>query len=90
MFELQDGYTILTKQGRKWCVNAKVLVPNACFIPCDNLLRDKEGFFAHVDTLTGEEYRTFPMVFYNKEFVGGYKELKFKLDTELTFDAVYF
>ena len=45
---------------------------------------------AVVDKLTGKEYRTFPMVFFNREFVGGYEEVKFKIDTELTFDAVYF
>ena len=90
MIELQDGYTILTKGGCKWCTKAKELVPQAHFISCDTLLEDRETFFAHVDQLTGEEYRTFPMVFYDKEFVGGYKEVKHKIDTELTFDAVYF
>ncbi len=54
------------------------------------MLEDRDTFFSEVDQLTGQEYRTFPMVFYNKEFVGGYKEVKHKIDTELTFDAVYF
>ena len=54
------------------------------------MLEDRDTFFSEVDQLTGQEYRTFPMVFFNREFVGGYKEVKHKIDTELTFDAVYF
>lgn len=88
MIELRDGYSILTKEGCKWCVKVKELLPNAHYINCDTLLGG--GFFEEVDKLTGQEYRTFPMVFYNREFVGGYKDVKFKIDTELTFDAVYF
>lgn len=88
MIELRDGYSILTKEGCKWCVKVKELLPNAHYIKCDTLLGD--AFFEEVDKLTGQEYRTFPMVFYNREFVGGYKDVKFKIDTELTFDAVYF
>ena len=90
MFELRDGYTVLTKEGCKWCVKTKELIPQAHFVSCEPLLEDRVGFFSEVDQLTGLEYRTFPMVFFNKEFVGGYKELKHKIDTELTFDAVYF
>ena len=69
-------------------MKVKELLPNALYIKCDTLLGD--AFFEEVDKLTGQEYRTFPMVFYNREFVGGYKDVKFKIDTELTFDAVYF
>ena len=90
MIELVNGYTILTKEGCKWCTKSKELLPQAHIIPCDDLLKDRDTFFSHVDKLTGKEYRTFPMVFYNKEFVGGFQEVKHKVDTELTFDAVYF
>lgn len=90
MIELRDGYTILTKEGCKWCTKAKELIPQAHFIPCDTLLADRSSFFKEIDKLTGQEYRTFPMVFFDKEFVGGYTEVKHKIDTELTFDAVYF
>ena len=54
------------------------------------MLEDRDTFFSEIDQLTGQKYRTFPMVFFNREFVGGYKEVKLKIDTELTFDAVYF
>ena len=90
MFELQDGYTVLTKEGCKWCTKVKDLLPQANVVACDEFLEDKMSFFEHVDTLTGKEYRLFPMVFFNKEFIGGYTETKHKIETELTFDAVYF
>lgn len=90
MIELRVGYSILTKQGCKWCEKVKELLPRAHYVECDTLLVHKDAFFEEVDKLTGEEYRTFPMVFYNREFVGGFKEVKLKIDTELTFDAVYF
>ena len=90
MIALHDGYTMLTKEGCSWCTKAKSLIPQARIIPCDTLLENKESFFAEVDQLTGQEYRMFPMIFFNKEFVGGFKEAKHKIDTELTFDAVYF
>ena len=90
MFELQGGYTVLTKEGCQWCTKVKELLPQAKIIACDEFLKDKETFFKHVDTLTGIQYRMFPMVFFNYNFVGGYKETKHKIETELTFDAVYF
>lgn len=90
MITLENGYTILTKEGCKWCTRAKELIPQAHLIPCDDLLKDREGFFLEVDQLTGAEYRTFPMIFYDKKFVGGFKEVKHKIETDLTFDAVYF
>lgn len=90
MIELQTGYTVLTKEGCKWCTKVKSLLTSACYISCDKLLEDKETFFKEVDALAGKQYRTFPMVFFDKVFIGGYEDVKLKIDTELTFDAVYF
>ena len=90
MIELGDGYTVLTKEGCKWCVKVKELLPDAHLIQCDTLLEDRDAFFEEVDNLTGRAYRTFPMVFLDGQFVGGFREVKFKKDAELTFDAVYF
>lgn len=90
MIELRVGYTILTKEGCEWCTKVKELLPTAHYVQCDSLFEDRDAFFEKADALTGMEYRTFPMVFFNRVFVGGYIELKKKIDTELTFDAVYF
>lgn len=90
MFDLSDKYTILTKEGCKWCAKVKELVLDAKYIPCDEYLKDRDSFFEHVDALTGQSYRTFPMVFYGAEFVGGYVETKRRIDNELTFETVYF
>ena len=32
MIELRDGYSILTKEGCKWCVKVKELLPNAHYV----------------------------------------------------------
>ena len=90
MIVLSDKYTILTKEGCKWCTKVKELVPEAKYIPCDEHLKDRDSFFEHVDALTGQSYRTFPMVFYGTDFVGGYVETKRKVENDLTFEAVYF
>lgn len=87
MIHLLDGYTILTKKGCNWCTRAKELVPDAHVIPCDEFLEDRDRFFEHVDSLTGVKYRMFPMVFFDRQFVGGYTELKGRT---LTFEEVNF
>ena len=93
MIELSDGYTILTKDGCKWCVKVKELLPDAKYIVCNipgDASEEREAFFKEVDALSGTAPRTFPMVFYNKRFIGGYVQTKNKIDAELTFDSVYF
>ena len=90
MIELSDGYTILTKDGCKWCVKVKELLPDAKYIVCNIPPDAKEAFFKEVDALSGTAPRTFPMVFYNKQFVGGYVQTKNKIDAQLMFDSVYF
>jgi glutaredoxin len=95
MIQLHDGYTILTKEICKWCVKVKELLPNAHYIVCDippapSNVRD--DFFAEIDTLSGgEKPRTFPMVFHNKIYIGGYNETKQRLDSiNLIFDTNIF
>ena len=91
MIQLKEGYTILTKQHCKWCEKVKELLPDAHFIPCDippapSKVRD--DFFTNVDDLSGAQPRTFPMVFYNKKYIGGYVDTKKWLeDMTLTFDT---
>jgi len=71
---LSDGYTIYTKSGCKWCVHAKRFFTEAKIINCDQLLReDRDDFLAKMDEYTSG-HRSFPMVFNNNEFIGGYHE----------------
>ena len=74
-----NGFTIYSKSGCSNCVKVKSLLKekNVVFevINCDDfLLEDKAGFLYFIYLLVGKEYRTFPMVFLNGIFLGGFKE----------------
>lgn len=44
-------------------------------IMCDSYLEaDKPAFLAQIELIAKKSYTTFPMVFWDGEFVGGYKE----------------
>ena len=89
--ELSSGFTILTKENCKWCTRVKELVPNAQFILCNvpqAPSKERAEFLRAVDELSGTTPRTFPMVFYNKTFVGGFQETKHFLEREVMLDAV--
>ena len=88
--ELKNGYTILTKTGCKWCVKIKELLPDAHYIVCDIPPAAREAFFVEVDDLSGAQPRTFPMVFFDKTYIGGYEETRRRLECEYQFDSVYF
>ena len=62
-------------------------------VNCDNvLIEDKEGFLLFISEIAKKEYKTFPMIFYNGDFIGGYTEIKENIETtekkELTFDEL--
>tara|TARA_B110000879_G_scaffold199887_1_gene273256 strand:- start:494 stop:775 length:282 start_codon:yes stop_codon:yes gene_type:complete len=68
-----DGYFVYSKSDCKWCRNIASLIPNAKFVNSDEYLnKNKKDFFMFVDNLSGSTPRTFPMVFLNKRFIGGY------------------
>lgn len=75
-FEIpKHGWLIFTKENCNYCKKAKALLSTVPTVPCDTFLKtNKESFLAKMDTLTGVEYRTFPMVFYDSVFIGGYTE----------------
>jgi hypothetical protein len=50
-------------------------------INCDEyLLEDREGFLAFIKERAGKEYKTFPMVFADGKFLGGFSETKASLN----------
>jgi glutaredoxin len=72
-----EGYTIYTKSQCPFCIKAKNLLKDEAYtmIDCDDyLIDDKETFLAFIENLIGKSYRTFPMIFKNKKFIGGFKE----------------
>jgi glutaredoxin len=93
-----NGFTIYSKSGCSNCVKVKLLLKekNATFvvIDCDEyLLEDKAGFLKFIYLLVGKEYKTFPMVFLDGTFMGGFKETAeyfAKIEKELDFNNTDF
>jgi glutaredoxin len=81
-----SGFTIYTKVNCTLCDLVKELVyknnPHAKVVPCDEYLCDpelKESFLTHINRkhiqkCSVGEYRTFPMVFFQGKFLGGYSD----------------
>ena len=76
-----DSYTIYAKHGCTFCIKAKILLSNVSpppkIIDCDEYIEtNREQFLEFMKELAGKDYRTFPMIFHNAKFVGGFTETK--------------
>ena len=73
------GYTIYTKSGCSFCQKLKSLLTDLeipyVVIDCDKYLETREEFLEFIKITAKKEYKTFPMVFYDGMFVGGYMEI---------------
>lgn len=79
----KKGYTIYTKEKCVFCNKVKTLLEKEGYrtIPCDEYLSEnREAFLSFIETRAGRPYRTFPMVFLNGIFVGGFTETKKHMD----------
>jgi thioredoxin reductase (NADPH)/glutaredoxin 3 len=79
-----EGYTIYSKSGCTYCTKVKELLKILelpyVMINCDEyLLEDRDGFLAFIQERAGKEYKTFPMVFADGKFLGGFAETKMSL-----------
>ncbi len=87
------GYTIYSKSNCPYCTNAKQLLTAAHIVDCDEFLtaEKKPDFLEQMDVFTGLQYRTFPMVFHNGKFVGGFTETKVYYEKQSAFaeDGLY-
>lgn len=78
---LDIGFTIYSKSGCYYCAKVKQLLKEKKHfffeIVCDDyLITDREQFLLFIKDRSGKEYKTFPMVFFNSAFIGGYNETK--------------
>lgn len=89
----QEGYTIYSKSGCPNCTKTKKLLegdtPAPVIIDCDDyLIEDKEGFLKFIEATAKKEWKTFPMIFYNGQFIGGYQETMSHYECKKTFIEV--
>jgi glutaredoxin len=72
-----SGWYIVTKDGCPYCDKAKALLTEKGINYKVEVLNNsnKEQIYKKLDSLTNN-YRYFPMIFYNDKFIGGYTELK--------------
>ena len=87
----QTGYSIYTKNACIYCLMVKDLLKEEDYqiIDCDDYISNpqaKERFLQFIQTITGKSYRTFPMVFKDGVFVGGYTDTKELYQFEKAFD----
>ena len=76
-----NSYTIYTKSGCSYCDKVKFLLKNEYHEPliinCDMyLLEDRSGFLSFIKGLAKKEHNTFPIVFKNGVYIGGYEQTK--------------
>lgn len=74
------GFTVYSKSGCPNCTSAKKLIKEKHFflneINCDEyLLEDKEKFLEFIESKAEKCMKTFPIIFYEGKFVGGYYEM---------------
>jgi glutaredoxin len=74
------GFTIYSKSGCSFCLKAKALLKekNLLFhiIDCDEyILEDKSSFLAFINGISDKEVSSFPIIFYEYKFIGGYSEM---------------
>ena len=74
----KKGYTIYTKNGCAYCNLAKQLLHKyePTIIDCNELYLDnKTEFFEKMQGYTKKIHKTFPLIFQDGRFIGGYIEI---------------
>ena len=76
-FPSEQGYTIYSKENCIYCDRVKELLQNetvTVYICDDDLDQNRDEFLVHMDSISGRIQRTFPFVFHNGMFIGGYDD----------------
>ena len=80
---MDNIYTIYTRSGCGYCKMVMELLqsenPSVDEVCCDEYIqtpREKESFLQFIQSISGVRHRTFPIVFLNGVYIGGYTETK--------------
>ena len=76
------GYTIYSKSGCPNCSKVKKYLTEVNapvnIVDCDDyLIEAKEEFLKFIEIIAEKSVRVFPMVFFERKFVGGYDETEY-------------
>jgi glutaredoxin len=82
---LKTKFTVYSKSGCPNCVNLKKLLQeyniDYLIVDCDEyLIEERENFLKFMQNISEKEWKTFPMVFFDEKFLGGFKETKEYID----------
>lgn len=94
IYSSQTEYVIYTKSGCDFCRKLKNLLTLEKIpfteINCDNkLAQNRTLFLSSIQTMIGREWKTFPMVFINSIFIGGYTETVKYIERQRAFSSFY-
>ena len=89
-----NQYTIYSKSGCSYCTKVKELLKEMeqtfSVVDCDDYLLDwKKEFLLYIKLFADKEWKTFPMVFDGKKFIGGYHETVEHLEKTLDFNEEF-
>ena len=70
------GYTVYTRPGCRFCDLVKELLQGeqTFILDASPYLADRDAFLAFIDAQGAACHRTFPMVFFDGKFIGGFTE----------------
>jgi glutaredoxin len=90
----KKGYTIYTKSGCHFCTKAKQLLvkEQIYLVDCDEyLIEARSQFLEFIKSISGGiDHKTFPIIFYQGNYIGGFADLKVFYDRENAFGECMF
>jgi glutaredoxin len=89
-------YTIYTKSACYYCEKLKNLLEDNnityIVINCDNYLQNnRDNFIEFIKKITKTNWKTFPIVFHNENFIGGFNDTQNYINTsrDLEFSIMF-
>jgi glutaredoxin len=74
------GFSIYTKTDCFYCRKLKILLRALNYtytaVNCDEYLAEKEKFLTFIQSIAGKEHKTFPVVFFDGQYIGGFDDTK--------------
>jgi len=76
------GYTVYSKSGCPNCTKVKKYLTDVnapiSIVDCDEyLIENKDGFLKFIETAAEKSVRVFPIVFFERKFIGGYEDTEY-------------